>query len=89
MIFNDLFDLVRLNLDVSGHPAIVLVYVYDRFQIAGTYASCDSEFSIEIIGLKLLFEFSSGFFRACGYTAGTLSNYYFHHLPPILLLQSL
>ena len=89
MLFNDLLDLVGLNFYVSCHPAVVLVNVYDRFQIAGTNAACDGEFGVEIICLKLLLKFSSSLFCACGYTAGTLSNYYFHLLPPILWLRSL
>ena len=89
MLFYDPFDLIRLYLDISGHPAVVLIDVNDGFQVAGTNAACDGEFGIEIVSFELLFKFCSGFLCACGYTAGTLSNYYFHLLPPILWLRSL
>ena len=79
MLLYDLFDLIRLYLDVSRHFAVVIIYVHDRFQITSTYASGHSErYIADILFCDLFFKFRSRFLGTCGNTAAALSDYYSH-----------
>ena len=78
MTFDDLFDLIRLNFDISGHFAVIVIYIHNWFQIAGTYAACDVNFYIKAFRCDLLFQFCGSFLGTGRDTAAALSNYYFH-----------
>ena len=78
MTFDDLSHLVRLYFDVSGHFAVIVIYIHNWFQIAGTDAACNVNFYIKASLCDLLFQFCGSFLGTGCDTAAALSNYYFH-----------
>jgi len=78
-MFSDYFLYsVRLYLDISGHFAVVVIYIDDWLQITCTYASRKIHIYRYILLLQLFYKFSLCFQCSGGDTAATLSNYYFH-----------